>query len=151
MAKKEDIFLIMEMFNNNKPEKSFEAMCKKEMGIYAVVFFLYNSKCAVTSKDISNNLNVSTARMAVLLKNMEEKKLIVKRHAPTDARAILVSLSEKGKKFAKKVSDGKYRCMEQIADIAPIEEFERIFNVLKQVQTIFDKELSKINMEVEND
>lgn len=66
-------------------------------GERAILVFLEQKK-EVSAGDISSFLNVSTARIAVLLKNLEKKDLIKKSSSQTDKRKTIVRLTEKGKK-----------------------------------------------------
>lgn len=65
-------------------------------GERAILAFLEQKK-EVNAGDISSFLNVSTARIAVLLKNLEKKDLIKKSSSQTDKRKTIVCLTEKGK------------------------------------------------------
>ena len=61
-------------------------------GEFFVLDYL-NQKNAVNPKELSRVMSVSTARVAVLLKHMEEKGWILKTR---DSRQILVSITESG-------------------------------------------------------
>ena len=58
-------------------------------GERAILAFL-EQKNEVNAGDISSFLNVSTARIAVLLKNLEKKDLIKKSSSQTDKRKTIV-------------------------------------------------------------
>ncbi|HIR26636.1 MAG TPA: MarR family transcriptional regulator [Candidatus Choladousia intestinigallinarum] len=64
-------------------------------GEFFVLDYL-NQKNAVNPKELSRVMSVSTARVAVLLKHMEEKGWILKTLDPRDSRQILVSITESG-------------------------------------------------------
>ena len=55
-----------------------------------VLNYLYDHDTMVHPKELSENLSVSTARIASLLKHMEEKKLIVRTQDTADSRQIIV-------------------------------------------------------------
>ena len=63
-----------------------------------VLNYLHDHDTIVHPKELSENLSVSTARIASLLKHMEEKNLIVRAPDSSDSRQIIVRLTEDGKK-----------------------------------------------------
>lgn len=69
-------------------------------GEKAILVFLEQKK-EVSAGDISNFLNVSTARIAVVLKNLEKKDLIKKTTSQTDKRKTIVCLTKKGEDCCK--------------------------------------------------
>ena len=60
--------------------------------------YLNSHTKAIHPKELSEQLFVSTARIARLLNHLEEKKLIVRLPDPEDNRQILVELTEEGRK-----------------------------------------------------
>lgn len=73
-------------------------------GERAILAFLEQKK-EVSAGDIANFLNVSTARIAVLLKNLEKKGLIKKTTSQTDKRKTIVHLTQKGEESCKKLRE----------------------------------------------
>lgn len=61
-----------------------------------VLNYLHDHDTVVHPKELSENLSVSTARIASLLKHMEEKELIVRMPDSTDSRQIIVRLTPAG-------------------------------------------------------
>ena len=66
-------------------------------GIGAVLKLLYTADTSITAGMISDRLDISTARVAVLLKKMVAKGLITKEKDPIDARVTIVKLTEYGR------------------------------------------------------
>lgn len=83
-----------------------------------VLNYLYDHDTIVHPKELSENLSVSTARIASLLKHMEEKKLIVRTPDPEDSRQIIVRLTPSGKhtiqKYRKDVLSYLARTLESL-------------------------------------
>lgn len=67
-----------------------------------VLNYLYDHDTIVHPKELSENLSVSTARIASLLKHMEEKKLVVRMPDPEDSRQIIVHLTSAGARTIQK-------------------------------------------------
>lgn len=83
-----------------------------------VLNYLYDHDTIVHPKELSENLSVSTARIASLLKHMEEKELIVRTPDPEDSRQIIVRLTPAGKhtiqKYRKDVLSYLARTLENL-------------------------------------
>lgn len=91
-------------------------MNETSTGIAAVLRFLRMADGAVTAGQISAYMNVSTARVAVLLRKMEAKGLIVRRPGPADARTTVVTLSAQGRRKADEIRMAVYRRVGELID-----------------------------------
>lgn len=145
MTKEEEIMMAMEMFDEKAPHKILGELSKTQMGFFAVITHVYKAEKPVTSKEISDGLGVSSARMTVLLKKMEGEGFLSKEHSPTDARAILVSLTEKGRKKAEEIQKQRYHCMKKVLEVYTLEEFQSLFEKMDVIHDIFKQEMSAID------
>lgn len=59
----------------------------------------------ITAGDISKRFNISTARVAALLKDLEEKKYVVRNKSKNDLRVTIVELTLKGEEEALKIKN----------------------------------------------
>ena len=96
MATKEQIQRIFQKMQECHPAELFRCMDDTKAGLGAVLRILYTAKEPVTAGMISEKMGISTARVAVLLKKLEAKGLIIKEHAARDARVTRVRLTEHG-------------------------------------------------------
>ena len=97
MATKEQVDKVFAAVEDSKPKDLSKITNETMSGIGAVLRFLYESDRDITAGQISSFMNVSTARVAALLKKMEARGLIVKSTGENDARTTVVRLSSKGK------------------------------------------------------
>lgn len=82
---------------SSQPQIRFERKLSKVMkGEGFVLNYLKNHGNQAHPKDLSDEMVVSTARIAVLLKNLEHDQLIMRIPDAKDNRQIIVKLSEKG-------------------------------------------------------
>lgn len=100
MAKIEDIEKVMKIFEEIRPRHGRNKIDESRMGIGALLQLLDEFE-VLTAGEISEKLEVSTARVAVLLKKMEAKNLVEKKKDKNDGRITRVCLSEKGKEHIK--------------------------------------------------
>lgn len=96
MEKREQALILMEELRKCRPQIFLDKIDLTDRGIHFVLGYLIHHNEEVISSDLSNALNVSTARMAKLLNKMETKQLIIKKHSNNDARKTVVVLTQKG-------------------------------------------------------
>ena len=73
--------------------KSLESSNKSELFLLS---FLLKQTGAVMPTDLSNALNISTARISALLKSLQEKGYITREVSPNNRRQVLVKLTPLG-------------------------------------------------------
>lgn len=64
--------------------------------------YIFRQGGTVLPSDISNEMNISSARVAVMLNNLESKGFLTRQIDNSDRRRILVELTQDGIEFAKK-------------------------------------------------
>lgn len=97
MVSEAEIWEILSEFNSIKPVEFLQQIDVNSMGIGKVLGFISCADHEVTAGEISDFMEVSTARVAVLLKKMADKGLITKHSDPKDARRVLVSITPEGR------------------------------------------------------
>lgn len=115
MATKEQIEYIAEALPRAHPANLLKVINDSNAGIGFALKLLYAAEGnRLSAGAISDAMDVSTARVAVLLKKMESKSLITKESDRTDARVTIVRLSEEGKRNAEEM---RKRMLEHISDV----------------------------------
>ena len=108
---------------------------KKSQGMNSILSYLSEKQDVVTAGDLAIKLNVSTARIAVLLRKLEKQKLIEKTISPFDGRVTFVSITSAGQKYLNDEIEESITIMKKIlekVDINEINEFIRIANKIKK-------------------
>ena len=77
--------------------KNFFNIFEDGRGVYTILNFINEQEEDVIAGDISKHLNVSTARVAVALTNLEKKKYIEKLKDVDDGRKTIVKITNLGK------------------------------------------------------
>ncbi len=93
MENLKDIFIGLK---NNHPKFKIEESVK---GMFPVLNILFHNE-EVTPKDLELKLCVSSARIARVLNQLEEKGLVIRTQSENDKRKTIVILTEKGKNIA---------------------------------------------------
>lgn len=84
----------MQIYSNTNP--AFRQFYKMFMGEFFVLNYLSEHEDNVYPKDLSESMGVSTARIAVVLNQLEKKQLVRRRVDPRDNRRMIVDLTEEG-------------------------------------------------------
>ncbi|MBP2100401.1 MarR family winged helix-turn-helix transcriptional regulator [Enterococcus rivorum] len=79
---------------------AFSKLEKSNQGESIVIKFINRFGGACNPKELAEALNLSSARIAVVLNSLEKKDLIVRKMDSDDRRRIKVTLTEKGQKAA---------------------------------------------------
>lgn len=144
MATEEQIEMLLKQLEEAPPSVQFKNIDKSNVGVRAILKYLNETNETVTAGKISKYMNVSTARVAVLLKKMAANGLIEKQNDPTDARIVVVRLSEHGAKNAAKVRADIHEQIGAIIDKIGMErmmEFAAISNEIKALMKAPDIKL----------
>ena len=98
-----------------------------------VIMYISKRGGDVLPSEISNKMNITSARVAAALSSLENKGLITRTMDPNDRRKILVDLTPAGKELAEsyeqKALDGAKRMLEMLGEQDAL-EFVRILGKL---------------------
>lgn len=135
---REQAVALIQRFVSTRPRRLVQQMDDSTHGIGCVLRYLEETDRAVSAGEISGHMKVSTARVAVLLRNMQEKDLIVKSPDPDDARKIMVTLSAHGKEIIRQKKEQFIRYIMHIAERIGEERFEEYIRISEEIHDIVD-------------
>lgn len=104
-----------------------------------VLNYLKIHEAIVHPKELSENLCVSTARIANLLNRMEEKDLICRLTDPEDSRQVIVRLTEKGNRMIEKARDDVLMSTARMLENLGPEDAEAYIRIQKKIYQSFEK------------
>ena len=97
MDKREQVFNIIKKLKENKPAKVFKKVSDDlDFGVRFILMYLMDSMGEVYASSISDVMNISRARVGILLNKMETKGYITKEASDKDARIEVINLTNKG-------------------------------------------------------
>lgn len=85
-----------------------------ENGENYVLSYLHNADYAVHPKMISQDMDISTARVSKLLSQLEDKKMVQRRTGDEDRRQVIVDILPKGSDHFLKTREAYYYGYEQV-------------------------------------
>ncbi len=136
MATSEEIELLFEQLKKAPPSECFQNFDRNTAGIRAILKLLSEADSKVTAGKISECMQVSTARVAVLLKKMVAKGLIEKESDSADGRVVVVKLSEHGRQTAEKVKEDLYRHLGEMIDRVGMERMLEFAEISKEIHSV---------------
>jgi len=116
--------------HKNKPKINVNEVVQ---GSPFILQYLSKRKEAVLPSEISDKMEISTARIAVILNSLDKKGLINREINKNDRRQILVTLTAEGEEAAKKlVQEAEYHIIQMLQNLGEHDagEFVRILNKL---------------------
>lgn len=133
MGKEQQIAEIIKILEENKPAKVFKKVSDDlDSGIRFVLMFLSDNK-NVYASTISERINISRARVGILLKKMESKNLIEKIGDAQDGRIQVIKITEKGRQQCSQI---KAKIREYISKTIDAVGYERLLSFLEIVGEI---------------
>lgn len=132
----EEFMKIMHSIGHLKGQKKLS----KAFGGGTYILQLLYFKKEISPTEISEKMNISTARVATALNLLEEKQLIVREIDQLDRRRITVKLTEEGNLQAKTIIDN---ILDKSADIfrqLGEEETNNLMRIIKKISKIMQIE-----------
>ena len=128
----------LEKIHNTRICKSDSVVDKAKQGIGFAMLFLYRNKDKeITCGDLAKELGCSTARIAALLKKLEDKEYIYKKNSSFDARINIVSISLKGEEFIKEMMEHGIIEMQNYVDYIGIDDMDNLMRILEKTKEYF--------------
>lgn len=105
-------------------------------GMFFVLKKLAEGKTDMSAGDIADSFGVSTARTAVVLKNLENKGFVIKSKAEDDGRKTLVKISKNGTIALKDRMKNLLMSMENLLLKLSGEETTQLYNILQKLLVV---------------
>lgn len=136
MPSKEEIGALLRRFNESMPRNVLSKIEKTNIGIGVALRYLAEANRPVTAGEISRYMNVSTARVAVILRTMCEKGLIEKSGDTSDARKVRICLSEKGRAAHRQANDEIFALLAEIVQKVGMERMETYLQISSEINAV---------------
>lgn len=134
MASEEQIKIMLRKMAQSHPVEAFRCMNEIQLGIGAVLRLLYESDVPLSAGTISSRLDISTARVAVLLKKMTQKGMITRERGKNDARVTMVALTPEGRANIEKMKNELFAQMGQVIDQVGEERLMEYFAIGEEIR-----------------
>ena len=131
------------LFNRLKPT-NFKSLTDElnyfNRGEVGVLSYLAFDKNETSSGELSEKLNVSTARIASILKSLENKKYIRRKEDSLDKRKTLVVITESGKELAVETKKELMDILIKVIKEIGYEDIEEYTRIVQKIRKVLDKQ-----------
>ncbi len=138
MISDDEVREIIKKLEAIKPKKLIDDCHVNKEGIMHALVYLYTSKEPVSAGDISKQLGVSTARVAVILRKMQEKGDITKETDPKDARKVVIRITSKGREFIEQRKSMFFNDIRDMTEKIGKERFDEFLDILSEVHEFME-------------
>lgn len=108
-------------------------------GEIGVLSYLVCEKNEVSAGELSTQLNVTTARIAKILKSLEAKKYIIRKKEEKDKRKTVVAITKKGKELAKTTEKEIIRKITKVIAEIGEEQIKEYIKMALKISEILNK------------
>lgn len=135
MANRDEIRCLILRLRSSMPDELLVPVNQMQFGAGAALQYLYeHQEQAVSAGDLSQFLQVSSARVAALLRRLEARELIVKEKGASDGRVTVVRLSQKGVDYVELRHQQLEEKLSTIVDQIGMEKLEEFMQLGVQIR-----------------
>lgn len=139
MSTREDAQLFMEKLYSCTPRFFYSKIETIQRGFGFILNYLEQADGEVNAGDLSKKLNVSTARIAALLKRMEQNGLITRHASQEDARRIVVEITPAGIVLVDEMREQTLQKIELLLDQISREDLETYIRISRQIKAVMNE------------
>ena len=138
MNTREEAQELLEKISSCRPKSFFNKIDESQRGIDFALIYLAETDGLVIAGDLARELNVSTARIAILLKKMEDKSLIIRRRSDSDARQTVVEITQKGLEHVQKIREQLLARAELLIEKVGKEDLDEFIRISHKIREALD-------------
>lgn len=132
----EIIFRQLKPTNSNSLTEALNEFSRGEVGVLSYLAF---DKDEVTAGELSEKLNVSTARIASILNSLENKEYINRREDANDRRKTVVVITNKGMKLAISTKEEIIDKIITVINEVGYDEIKKYIEITLKIRKTLDK------------
>ena len=102
-------------------------------GEYGILYSLHQVGRAYSAGELAYLLGLTPGRITNILKALEKKKLVVRKHDPADKRRVLVSLTDYGREYVCKVYADSEQAFRQLVTAIGEEDCRNFIRITKKI------------------
>ncbi|MCH5195554.1 MAG: winged helix-turn-helix transcriptional regulator [Oscillospiraceae bacterium] len=139
MSARDDAQELISKICSCRPHGFLGKIDESRRGIGFVLVYLEESDHEVIAGELSRELNVSTARIAALLKSMEKNGLILRERSVSDARHTVVKITQAGIDYVEKLKEQILSEMEFLVEKVGKEELEEFIRISQKIRKALEE------------
>lgn len=105
-------------------------------GMLGVLMCLHRTGGSMTAGEVAKAMRITSGRVSVLTKKLEDKGLVTREPGKEDARVTEVRIADKGRQAIDDLQRRRIAQMEQLIDVVGMERLKEYVEVSKEVWSI---------------
>ena len=139
MGKREEAEEMLHKLRACRSKSVFGKIDESQKGIGFVLVYLWEANHEVIAGELARKLDVSTARIAALLRKMEKNGFIVRYRSLEDARQTVVQITQEGSAYVDKMKEQMLVRMELLLEKVGREDMEEFISISHKIKEDFDE------------
>ena len=135
MANKNQVFEVMAKLQAHNPLDVFRSIEEINSGMGYILLKLYNAHDEVFAIDLSKDMQISRARVTMLLRKLISRGLVVKQRSKFDARKEIITITNKGRD---NVSQIKHKILDDVNTLIDKLGFDKVNEFLDISNEIYE-------------
>ncbi|MBQ8522766.1 MAG: winged helix-turn-helix transcriptional regulator [Clostridia bacterium] len=136
MASKAEVFEVMGKLQECNPLEFFRTIDEINSGMGYIMLKLYNAKEEVYAIDLSNDMQISRARVTMLLRKLIYKGFVVKQRSKLDARKEIITITNKGRDEVNNIKKKVLDNVTKLIDNLGINKVNQFLELSKDIRNI---------------
>lgn len=133
MSTREDAKAFLDELYSNIPKSFYSKIEMTQRGFGFILDYLEQAEGEVVAGDFAKKMNVSTARVAVLLKKMEESGFVTRRTSSKDARRTVVEITPAGIAFVDDLKEQALSRVELLLEQVSKEDLDTYVRISRKI------------------
>ena len=139
MSTREDAQVFMEKLYSCIPRFFYSEIETIQRGFGFILNYLEQADREVNAGDLSKKMNVSTARIAALLKRMEQNGLIMRHASQEDARRTVVTITPAGTALVDEMREQTLQKIELLLNQISRDDLETYIQISRQIKSVMNE------------
>ena len=139
MSTREDAQDMLHKLRACRSKSVFGKIDESQKGIGFVLVYLREANHEVIAGELARELDVSTARIAALLRKMEKSGLIIRYRSAEDARQTVVKITREGSAYVDIMKEQILKKMELLLEKVGKEDMEEFIRISHKIKEAFDE------------
>lgn len=136
MASKAEVFGVMGKLQECNPLEFFRSIDEINSGMGYIMLRLYNAKNEVYAIDLSQDMQISRARVTMLIKKLTTKGFVVKQRSKLDARKEIITITNKGRDEVNNIKKKVLDNVTKLIDNLGINKVNQFLELSKDIRNI---------------
>ena len=139
MANKTQVFEVMAKLQEHNPLEVFRNIEEINSGMGYIMLKLYNAKDEVFAIDLSKDMQISRARVTMLLRKLILKGFVIKQRSKVDARKEMITITNKGRDEVNQIKQKVFNDINKLIDKLGIEKVNEFLDLSKEIHETLHK------------